>query len=75
VEAGFEYRDITGLDASERSGPWLQTKWAHLNAAGAFSAEVVGLKAGNVYEFRAAVKNSTSTIYGHEIDFNAKQTN
>jgi len=72
VEAGFEYRDITGLDASERSGPWLQTKRAHLNAAGAFSAEVIGLKAGNVYEFRAAVKNSTSTIYGHEMDFNAK---
>jgi alpha-L-fucosidase len=72
VEAGFEYRDITGLDTSERTGQWLQAKSIHLRAAGSFSAEVFGLKAGNVYEFRAVAKNSTTTVYGREMELNAK---
>ena len=72
VEAGFEYRDITGLDTSERTGQWLQAKSIHLHAAGSFSAEVFGLKAGNVYEFRAVAKNSTTTVYGREMELNAK---
>jgi alpha-L-fucosidase len=72
VEAGFECRDITGLDTSERTGQWLQVKSVYLRAAGSFSAEVVGLKAGNVYEFRAVVKNSTMTVYGREMELNAK---
>ncbi|HWD94303.1 MAG TPA: alpha-L-fucosidase, partial [Verrucomicrobiae bacterium] len=72
VEAGFEYRDITGLDVSERSGQWLRPRLMRLTATGSFSAEVIGLKSGDAYEFRAITKSSTLTVFGREMEFNAK---
>jgi alpha-L-fucosidase len=68
VEAGFDYRDITGQDANERTSKWQQTKLVRLAAAGAFSAEAADLKSGNTYEFRAVAKSTTQTIYGREME-------
>jgi alpha-L-fucosidase len=69
---GFEYRDITGLDASERTGEWQQTGSSHLTAAGPFSAESAVLKSGDTYEFRAVAKTAAQTVYGRELELNAR---
>ncbi|HXF11031.1 MAG TPA: alpha-L-fucosidase [Desulfuromonadaceae bacterium] len=72
VQAGFEYRDITGQDADERTSSWQPTRLTTLKAAGAFVAEVPGLKAGDRYEFRAIVRSGAQTGYGREMEFSAK---
>ena len=61
---GFEYRDITGLDTNERTGAWTATPLVRRAAAGTFTAQVAGLKAGNTYEYRALVKHPLLTLYG-----------
>jgi hypothetical protein len=68
VEAGFEYRDITGQDTSERTGKWQQTKLTRATTTGAFSADVTGLKTGNACEFRAVAMSGTQTVYGREME-------
>lgn len=68
IQAGFEFRDITGLDTTERTGRWEATKLDRLTAPGKFSAEVSGLKPGNSYEFRAVVKSGAQTGYGREME-------
>jgi alpha-L-fucosidase len=72
VEAGFEYRDITGQDANERTSAWQRTKLAPLNAVGDFSTDVTGLKPGSTYEIRAVARSGTQTVYGREMELSAK---
>jgi len=67
VEAGFQYRDITGLDTHERRDNWQTTPLARRSAPGEFSAEVSGLQPGRTYEFRALARNALLTIYGAEV--------
>jgi hypothetical protein len=67
VKAGFEYRDITGLDTSERTGIWQETEVSTLTAVGSYSVSISGLKSGHTYEFRAVVKSGAQPGYGHEM--------
>jgi alpha-L-fucosidase len=64
VEAGFEYRNITGQDVNERTEPWTATALASRTAAGPFTVSAAGLKPGSTYEYRAVVKHPLLTIYG-----------
>ena len=66
LEAGFEYRVITGQDVNERTGAWTATPFEKRAAAGTFRTRVAGLRAQEVYEFRAAVKHPLIMIYGAE---------
>jgi alpha-L-fucosidase len=66
LEVGFEYRSLAGQDANERTEPWVATPLARRTAAGAFSAPVNFLKAGETYEYRALVKHPLLTLYGAE---------
>jgi alpha-L-fucosidase len=67
VSVGFEYRDITGQDAEERTGVWTRTEFSTRTTPGEFSLEVTGLKAANAYEFRAVVVTPSGTVYGREM--------
>jgi len=71
LEAGFEYRDITGQDVNERTSAWQQTTLIPLNTAGAFSLDVSGLKPGSTYEFRAVARTGTQTVYGREMELSS----
>ncbi len=64
LEAGFEYRSIQGLDASDRSIPWQAGPSTKVSATGSFSLKVPNLNPEGVYEFRAYVKHPLLTIYG-----------
>jgi alpha-L-fucosidase len=67
LEAGFEYRSIVGLDASDRSIPWLRVpSTVTVTAPGAFSVTLPDLNPEGVYEYRAWVKHPLLTIYGVE---------
>ena len=67
LEAGFEYRSIVGLDASDRSIPWQAVpSTTTMNAPGAFSATLPDLNPEGVYEYRAWVKHPLLTIHGAE---------
>jgi alpha-L-fucosidase len=69
LQVGFEYRDITGLDLTERQGSWKATPLAPRTSEGEFSAEVGGLTSGHSYEVRAVVKHPLLTLYGEEKSF------
>ncbi len=66
LEAGFEYRDITGLDLTERPGGYTATPMVKRGATGPYSLAVKGLAPGRTYEFRAALKHPLLTVYGRE---------
>ena len=67
LEAGFQYRSIAGLDASDRSIPWQPVASSvTVTATGAFSATLPNLNPDGVYEYRAWVKHPLLTIYGSE---------
>ncbi len=66
LEAGFQYRSIAGLDASDRSIPWQQGPSTTLTAPGEFALSVPGLNPEGIYEYRAWVKHPLLTIYGAE---------
>jgi alpha-L-fucosidase len=65
VEVGFEYRNIKGLDLTERMAPWRPMPLVRKAAAGKFTA-AVDWKKGDQYEFRAVVKHPLLTTYGEE---------
>lgn len=69
VQAGFEYRDTTGMDLTERMGPWLATALVRRTATGAYTVTTPALQPGRTYEFRAVVKHPLLTIYGEEKQF------
>lgn len=64
LEVGFEYRSIAGLDASDRSIPWVAGPSTVLAAPGVFTLRTPPLDADGVYEFRAYAKHPVLTIYG-----------
>lgn len=64
LEAGFEYRGIAGLDASDRSVPWQPGPSTTLTAPGDFTLKLPDLNPEGVYEYRAYVKHPLLTIYG-----------
>jgi alpha-L-fucosidase len=66
LEVGFEYRSIVGLDASDRSIPWIAGPSVTRSATGKFSLSVPNLNPQGVYEFRAWAKHPLLTIYGAE---------
>ncbi len=65
LDAGFEYRSITGEDVNERAGAWTATTLTRRTAAGAYTATVTGLAPGT-YEVRAVVKHPLLTFYGSD---------
>jgi alpha-L-fucosidase len=67
LEVAFEYRDITGLDVSDRSGTWIAVPADTRTATGAFSANASGLTSNHTYEFRAVAKHPLLPIYGNDL--------
>jgi alpha-L-fucosidase len=67
LEVGFEYRDITGLDLTERNSSWTATPLVEKQAVGEFSYDVPGLVSGHTYDVRAVVKHPLLTLYGSEV--------
>jgi alpha-L-fucosidase len=67
VQVGFEFRDITGLDVSERTGSWTTAPMTPQRTPGEFSAKIVGISTGHTYEIRAVVKHPLLTLYGREV--------
>lgn len=67
LEVGFEFRDITGLDLTERHGSWKATPPVSREIEGRFSRELTGLNPGHAYEVRAIVKHPLLTLYGAEL--------
>ena len=63
LEAGFEYRSVTGMDVMERTGPWTATPLVTKTAAGAYTQKLNGLASGT-YEVRAVLKHPLLTFYG-----------
>ena len=66
LEVGFDYRSISGLDASDRSIPWQAGPSTTLTAPGLFSLKLPNLNNDGVYEYRAWVKHPLLTIFGDE---------
>jgi len=66
VEAGFEYRDITGMDTHERTGAWQRTAFQPVGTPGEFSVQVPGLSRAAAYEFRAVVRHTGLDFFGAE---------
>ncbi len=69
LEAGFEYRNIKGLDTNERTDPWIPLAPVRRTAVGAFTSEVKTWKPGDQFEFRAWVKGPLLNMYGQERRF------
>lgn len=67
LETGFEYRDTTGLDLTERHGSWQATPLATRNATGEFTHELTGLVRGHTYDVRGFVKHPLLTLYGTDL--------
>jgi alpha-L-fucosidase len=67
LETGADYRDITGMDLTERLGPWNACPGPTRNTTGPFSVRLVGLDRGRQYEVRAWVKHPLLTLYGREL--------
>jgi alpha-L-fucosidase len=68
LEVGFEYRDTTGMDLTERLGAtWQATEFTHRTAVGTFSLPLQDLAAGHSYEVRAVVRHPLLSLYGREV--------
>jgi alpha-L-fucosidase len=67
LETGFEYRDTTGLDLTERHGSWQTTPLTARSATGEFTHELTGLVRGHTYDVRAVVKHPLLTLYGADL--------
>jgi alpha-L-fucosidase len=66
VEVGFEYRNVKGLDLTERPDAYQRTPLEKKSSAGAFRTTVRGWKPGDTYEWRAVVKHPLITTFGKE---------
>jgi len=71
VEAGFEYRDITGQDTDERTTAWVAAPAGRRAGPGVFSAGV-RLTPGRAYEFRAVIRAGARTGFGRETKIEAR---
>jgi alpha-L-fucosidase len=72
VEAGFEFRDITGEDANERTRLWQQSARQTRSITGEFSQTISNLGAGRSFEFRAVVKSPSVAASGQEVRFQTR---
>ncbi len=66
VDVGFEYRDVTGLDLTERPDGYTRTALTKRNNAGKYAIVVRDWTAGHTYEVRAVVVHPLLTTYGKE---------
>lgn len=66
VEAGFEYRDVTGLDLTERPGPYTPTEFVRLAQTGRFRVRIGKIPQGRIWEIRAVLRHPLLTVYGAE---------
>lgn len=67
VAVGFEWRDTTGMDLTERLSAWEATKAQELVAAGEFMLPLSGLQPGHSYEVRAVARHPLLSLYGREV--------
>jgi alpha-L-fucosidase len=67
LQVGFEYRDITGLDLTERHDSWQVSPLETRSMPGAFMVELPGLRSGHAYEVRAVVRHPLLMLYGAEV--------
>lgn len=67
LSVGFEYRDITGLDLTERHGSWQATPLVAQPGAEDFTATISDLRSGHTYDVRAVVRHPLLTLYGAEM--------
>jgi alpha-L-fucosidase len=72
VEVAFEYRNVKGLDLTERPDAYNSTPYAKRSAPGVFTATVPGWEPGDVMEIRAAVKHPLITTYSREQRFSVR---
>jgi len=66
VEVGFEYRNVKGLDITERPDAYLRTPMTARSSPGEFTVALKDWKPGDVFEVRAVVKHPLITTYGRE---------
>ena len=66
VEAGFEFRNVKGLDLTERPDAYRVTETVRRTGPGVYRIEVKGWQPGDVMEVRAAVKHPLITTYSRE---------
>jgi alpha-L-fucosidase len=67
VDVGFEYRDATGLDLTERNGAWRGTPLVARTTTGEFGDALADLRSGHTYDVRAVVKHPLLMLYGAEV--------
>jgi alpha-L-fucosidase len=67
VEVGFEYRDATGLDLTERNTAWRATPLTARTTTGEFGYALPDLAHGHTYDVRAVVTHPLLTLYGAEV--------
>jgi alpha-L-fucosidase len=72
VEVAFEYRNVKGLDITERPDAYKSTAYVKRTATGVFTATVQGWAAGDIMEIRAAVKHPLITTYSREQRFTVR---
>jgi alpha-L-fucosidase len=67
VEAGFQYRRRKAVEELySADAPWTDSAFMTRTAPGDYEVAIAGLKPGQAYEFRAAVKHPLLTVYGEE---------
>jgi len=66
VQVGFEYRNVKGLDLTERPDSYKASALNPVSATGPFTVTLTDWKPGDVMELRAVVKHPLITIYSKE---------
>lgn len=66
VEVGWEYRNVKGLDLTERPDTYSRSPLERRTSPGRFSLKMREWKPGDVYEIRAVVKHPLITTYSKE---------
>jgi alpha-L-fucosidase len=69
VEAGFEYRNVKGLDITERPDSYKQSGLQPRTSPGPFTVVLKDWKPGDLMELRAVVRHPLITTYSKEQRF------
>jgi alpha-L-fucosidase len=72
VEVGFEYRNVKGLDLTERPDAYRRTDLQPRTAPGRFTITLKDWKPGDVMELRAIVRHPLITSYSKEQRFTVR---
>jgi alpha-L-fucosidase len=72
VEVGFEYRNMKGLDLTERPDAYRRTELRPATAPGPFTLAIQGWQPGDVMELRSVVRHPLITTYSREQRFTVK---